>query len=42
MVDEIMAELQQLQEKQAVHKMDVAETQKQVEESRKILLTLNR
>ncbi|KAJ7329449.1 hypothetical protein JRQ81_015623 [Phrynocephalus forsythii] len=42
MVNEVMAELQQLREKQAVNKMDIAETQNQVEESRKTLLTLNR
>nr|XP_020659655.1 structural maintenance of chromosomes protein 1B isoform X2 [Pogona vitticeps] len=42
MVDEVLAELQQLKEKQAVNKMDVVDAQNQVEESRKILLSLNR
>ncbi|XP_053110843.1 structural maintenance of chromosomes protein 1B isoform X2 [Hemicordylus capensis] len=42
MVDEIMAELQQLREKQNANKTSVAEAQNQVEESRKTLLALNR
>ncbi|XP_066488241.1 structural maintenance of chromosomes protein 1B [Tiliqua scincoides] len=42
MVDEVMAELQQLKERQDVNKTNVAEAQNQVEESRKMLLTLNR
>ncbi|XP_060110293.1 structural maintenance of chromosomes protein 1B isoform X4 [Heteronotia binoei] len=42
MVDEVAAELQQLRERQNVKKTEVAESLSQVEESRKILLTLNR
>ncbi|XP_015260928.1 PREDICTED: structural maintenance of chromosomes protein 1B [Gekko japonicus] len=42
MVDEVVAELQQLRERQNVKKVEVSEAQSQVEESRKILLTLNR
>ncbi|KAL8194482.1 UNVERIFIED_CONTAM: hypothetical protein K2H54_021365 [Gekko kuhli] len=42
MVDEVVTELHQLRERQNVKKVEVAEAQSQVEESRKILLTLNR
>ncbi|KAH0616385.1 hypothetical protein JD844_027437, partial [Phrynosoma platyrhinos] len=42
MVEENMVELQQLREKQNVNKNEVAAAQNQIEESRKILLTLNR
>ncbi|KAJ6668487.1 hypothetical protein lerEdw1_011969 [Lerista edwardsae] len=42
MVDEVMAELQLLKERQDVNKTNIAEAQNQVEESRKTLLTLNR
>lgn len=42
MVDEVVAELQQLRERQNVKKVEVAEAQSQVEELRKTLLTLNR
>ncbi|XP_042323440.1 structural maintenance of chromosomes protein 1B isoform X3 [Sceloporus undulatus] len=42
MVDKIMAELQQLRRRQDDNKNEVAAAQSQVEESRKILLTLNR
>ncbi|XP_060632142.2 structural maintenance of chromosomes protein 1B isoform X1 [Anolis sagrei] len=42
MVEEVMAELQQLRERQNVNKNEVAKAQNQVDESRKILLTLNR
>ncbi|XP_061438406.1 structural maintenance of chromosomes protein 1B isoform X3 [Rhineura floridana] len=42
MAEEVMAELQQLRERQNVIKSEVAEAQNQVEELRKTLLTLNR
>ncbi|XP_008109591.2 structural maintenance of chromosomes protein 1B isoform X2 [Anolis carolinensis] len=42
MVEEVMAELQQLKERQNVNKNEVTKAQNQVDESRKILLTLNR
>ncbi|XP_007437635.1 structural maintenance of chromosomes protein 1B [Python bivittatus] len=42
MVNEVVAELQQLRERQNISKTDVAKAQSQVEESRKALLTLNR
>ncbi|XP_054856412.1 structural maintenance of chromosomes protein 1B isoform X2 [Eublepharis macularius] len=42
MVDEVVAELQQLRESQNVNKTEVAEAQNQVEKSRTTLLALNR
>ncbi|XP_077166798.1 structural maintenance of chromosomes protein 1B isoform X5 [Paroedura picta] len=42
MVDEVLTELQKLRERQNIKKVEIAEAQNQVEESRKMLLTLNR
>ncbi|XP_070611368.1 structural maintenance of chromosomes protein 1B isoform X2 [Erythrolamprus reginae] len=42
MVNEVMEELQQLRERQNISKSDVAKAQSKVEESRKVLSTLNR
>lgn len=42
MVNEVMAQMQQLRERQNITKANIVEAQNQLEESRKTLLSLNR